>query len=291
MTKEEAEFRVRLKKKHNHDMVKAFLCSLVGVLLICSVIAYFITPISKSRNVTIKGNKYLTKENINSIMHNDGKELLLSYSDSKAKKSEKILDNYPLIQNAKVSITPFSLNIKIEEVTPLCYLNDKLYFSDGQNIDDKAIDDGIFGPIVDSLKEGLMTFYPEGVEENNYKLFFAPLANFDFELKTYINCFSSINGSDLAYRFFIKSPSFDFYYSFECRVECVKIAITKSRLQTTVDSADSSFKGLGQNKKDYNDFLQTLTLDGKEVKCVRIKYASNNGNDSFYFVNTNKEGQ
>ena len=84
MTKEEAEFRVRLKKKRNHDVIKSFVCTIVGVLLISSVIAYFATPISKSKRIYVKGNKYLTKENINSIMHNDGKDLLLTYGGSKA---------------------------------------------------------------------------------------------------------------------------------------------------------------------------------------------------------------
>ena len=64
MTKEEAEFRVRLKKKRNHDVIKSFVCTIVGVLLISSVIAYFATPISKSKKIYVKGNKYLTKENI-----------------------------------------------------------------------------------------------------------------------------------------------------------------------------------------------------------------------------------
>lgn len=288
MTKEEAEFRVRLKKKRNHDVIKSFACTIVGVLLIFSVIAYFATPISKSKKIYVKGNKYLTKENINSIMHNDGKDLLLTYGGSKASKNEKLLNSYPLIQNAKIVATPFSLKITIEEIEPLCYLNDKLYFTDGQSLDDKQIDDGIFTPIVNSTKDGLMEFYPDGLQAKDYKTFFAPFITADSEIKTYIDSFSSINGSPLAYRFFVKSTNFDFYYSFECRVDHVNKAITKARLQTAVDAAESSFQGLGQNKKDYNDYLQTISINGQDRSCVRVKYASNDGNDSFYFI-TNKE--
>lgn len=288
MTKEEEEFRVRLKKKRNHDVIKSFVYTIVGVLLISSVVVYFVTPISKSKNIQVKGNKNLTKENINSIMHNSGKDLLLTYGGSKATRSEKLLDSYPLIQNAKITATPFSLKISIEEITPLCYLDGKLYFTDGQSIDDKEIDDGIFMPIVNNTKDGLMNFYPEGLEVKDYKIFFAPFITADSDIKTYLDSFSSINGSPLAYRFFIKSPNFDFYYSFECRVDHVNKAITKARIQTAVDAAESSFQGLGQNKKDYNDYLQNIALNGQERKCVRVKYASNDGNDSFYFV-TNKE--
>ena len=111
------------KRKRN------FLLRLVCVAFcVLMIMAYFVTPISKVESVSIKGNYYLKNDDIVSIMGVNKKTFLFDVDENSSK---EYLINHPLVKSASLSLSLFSFDVSIDELSP-CVRNDsEIYLKDG----------------------------------------------------------------------------------------------------------------------------------------------------------------
>lgn len=254
-------------KSAKHSRIASFLSSLlVGLLIIALIIIYFFTGISKTGNVKVKGNINLTKEHINSIIHNNKKELLLTYD---AKKADELLTNYPLISSASVKAGLLSLSISIEEITPLCYIDETVYFSDGKN--KKDVLDDFISNMINNIDYSLPNFYPRGVAETHYGNYFEPLFTLDERVKNMISCFMPVEevSSNMSYTYLFLIPSVKYeYYGIWLTVDTVERVMTYSRVKECVDIIEND------GEKDYKDKRNQVIINNVTYNYLPIGYSA-----------------
>lgn len=266
MTEKIETFEDKIKSAR-HSRIASFLSSLlVGVIILSLIFVYFLTGISKTGNLRIKGNVNLTKEQINLIIHNNKKEFLLTYN---TKKADELLTNYPLISSASVDAGLLSLNISIQEITPLCYIEKDIYFSDGKNKLD-VLDDFI-NNMINNIDHSLPTFFPRGIADTHYGKYFEPLSSLDIRIINLISCFMPVEevSSNMSYTYLFLIPSIKYeYYGIWLTVEAVERVMTYSRVKECVDIIEND------SEKDYKDKLNQVIIGEDTYNYLPIGYSA-----------------
>ncbi len=124
----------KISKRKIHFFIR--LC-LVGILAL-TVLAYFLTPFSKVSNYELNGTYYYQDNEILSIASLKKSTYLFNIDE---KRSERLLSNHPLLDNAKLTITPFKLKIDVQELALIYRTNEFIYMN---NFDHLDLDDSLF---------------------------------------------------------------------------------------------------------------------------------------------------
>lgn len=113
--------------------------SLVGILAL-AILTYFLTPFSKVNNYELEGTYFYQKEEILSLAALKKSTYLFNVDE---KRTERLLSEHPLLNNAKLEINPFKLKIEVDELAPVYKTNEYIYMNNNQ-----ILDNSLFGNIL-----------------------------------------------------------------------------------------------------------------------------------------------
>lgn len=117
---------LEMKKKYNRRLISKI--SFIGIVF-ALLFAYLFTPLSQVNNYRLQGNLNLNEEEVLDICHIDRDTSLFLIDENECL---NLLNNHPLIKEAKINNNIFGLNIEIEEITPILRTNGgNYYFNDG----------------------------------------------------------------------------------------------------------------------------------------------------------------
>lgn len=118
------EFELKIKNRNKKKIIFFFVRFLVAVIILVSFCSYLLTPISSIQNMRLTGAIFLNKDDIYQIINKKKKASVYSVNKDEA---EELLFNYPLIDNATVSLNPFGIEVDIKEKAFAYQYNDKYY--------------------------------------------------------------------------------------------------------------------------------------------------------------------
>lgn len=129
----EERIKKEQKKQKNRFITKI---SIIGTLFIL-LLAYIFTPLSQVSNYHLKGNIYLSSDQVLEICNLKRSSSLFTLNE---KKVEDLLNEHPLIDDAKVSTSIFGLDIEIEEKAMIFKYNNNYYLNDNSILDSDYFD-------------------------------------------------------------------------------------------------------------------------------------------------------
>lgn len=134
--KENLSFEEQLTKFDNLKKRKFITKIFVIIFIFLTFFVYLVSPLSTIQNFSLKGNYFISKNDILNIL-NVSKHYSLYLIDNQEFKNK--LNDHPLIKSSQVSVSIFGLNIEIEERSPVLKVNEnEFYFNDNtiRNKDD-----------------------------------------------------------------------------------------------------------------------------------------------------------
>lgn len=123
---------------------KNFLIRLLTIIVLWSIlIAYFLLPFSKVESIKIKGNVFLSKNQVLEMANINGKQFKIDVNN---KKVEKKLNSYYCIEKTTSKISLFSSSLTIKEIYPIGKNENRILWSNGSFTVEK-LDEKIYGKI------------------------------------------------------------------------------------------------------------------------------------------------
>ncbi len=141
------EFKTLVLKKNNKRKKFFFVRFLIVIFILLMVLLYFVTPLSKVSSYSLNGNYFLSEEQVLDIMFLNRNSFLYRIEPNE---KEELLNEYPLIKESKVHVSPFTMDVSIEELAPCLIDGEDVILSDGTVLDEKLYDNELMG---DELKE------------------------------------------------------------------------------------------------------------------------------------------
>ncbi len=169
----------KVSKRKLHFFIRL---SLVGILVL-TILTYFLTPFSKVNNYELEGTYFYQKNEVLSIASLNKSTYLFNIDE---KRSERLLSEHPLLDNAQLSINPFKLKINVKEIAPIFKTNENVYMNNF-NTSNKynTLDNSLLGnDLVKDKLENEISLVPYLLNET--------VINND-ENKTILSCFSSLS--------------------------------------------------------------------------------------------------
>lgn len=131
------DFENKVKQK-NKKIFFNFMVRLIIVFITFSLcLIYLLTPLSSISNCVLNGNIYLQKEDIYELMNYEEPSKVSLYQIDE-EKMENLLEHYPIIDDADIELTPFSMNVSFVESAPAAYYETDLYCSNGKVLDNES---------------------------------------------------------------------------------------------------------------------------------------------------------
>lgn len=268
-------FAEEMKSRRRRQLLSRSFSVAAGFVLIGLVVLYFCTPVSRLSRIELSGGVNIKSDHLRRILALDSHrgDLILTYDTAKA---EKLLENYPLIDTASVSVTPFSLRVAVREITPLCRLADgTVYYSDGEVKESYKGQDGdgnpaheLFRSIVEAAEVDIPEFVPSGLTDAECREFLTELAGFKRQTLTAIDRLMPFDGSPKAYLFFVDSPSYDFAYGFKVLVDDLSV-ISAATLELAIGNLEVKFAG----GTDYLNYLDSVKINDEDFSYVEVSYS------------------
>lgn len=125
------DFEKKVSKKNRKKLVNFFIRLFISVLLLSSISIYLFTSISSVNNCSLSGNIYFEVDDIYSILKFDNPKKISLYSVNE-EKMEELLNAYPVINDADIKLTPFSMNVSFSESAPSAIYENSYYCCDGK---------------------------------------------------------------------------------------------------------------------------------------------------------------
>ena len=161
------DFENKVKQKNKKTLLYFFMRLGIVLVTVVGCLVYLLTPLSSISNCSIKGNIYLEKEDIYSLMNCDNPSSTSIYSIDEAK-IEELLNAYPVISDADVSLTPFSFDVSFVESAPSAKYLDTLYCSDGK----KFTSEELANPLIQDYLDKTNIFSAEFINKPNEGIYF-----------------------------------------------------------------------------------------------------------------------
>lgn len=144
---EEKAVKEIVTEKWNKKRFFFFIRFSIVLLLLLMILLYFLTPISRVSDYTLTGNYYLTSDEVLDILWLKRDSYLFRIDENQ---KEELLNEHPLIRNGKISISPFSFSIDIDELSPCLIEDENVLLSDRSILDEKLYQNALVG---EKLKE------------------------------------------------------------------------------------------------------------------------------------------
>ncbi len=151
----DSEFESAVKKKNRRITAFNFVRLVVVVVLFLLLGIYMMTPLSTIRNLDLKGTVNLRAQDIYRILNRSERSSLYSIDTEEA---EELLNGFPLIEDAKVRVSPFRLGVELSEEAPAASYKDMTYSTFGRVYEEDVLADPLVQDYFSAYGEELSVF-------------------------------------------------------------------------------------------------------------------------------------
>ena len=268
MEETKTEYQILLEKKNKSEMISFIIRIVIVILSFLLVALYLLTPISSMAIMNLNGNIYLNNQDVLSLIHHEENDSIYSLDD---KEALELLNAHPLIENAKIDITPFTLNVSFDECAPSAKYDEDVYHTLGYKFTNEEYENEIIKSYFEKHQLFLATYIssPEGknVEVNSKLLLVTALTN---KLNKIIHYVDIIN----------EDKTLVFYYYASENLPYVRVKIDINEFSKVSVNKLSSLV----NKECIDKLVMTLYKDSSiEIKKMTI------GEKEISYYDTNME--
>ncbi len=254
----------------------------ISVIILLLMIIYFVAPISKVANYDLKGNYYLSRDEIKEIMFLNDDSFVFSVDK---KKVDELLDNHPLIKEANVDISLVKMKVDIVELSPTVRDDNNYYVQDGTVLDGSLFSDSSISEKLSSIVSELPYILKDITEYNSSNLDLLLQVSLILKSKLLLDLdycdFNEVetSGSIKSYfDMFIKVSDLDCdYLRLRFDAYCIKQYYQENKL---LDFLENSFN------KQLKNFLKRDNL--KEYDNLNMPIYGNNLLIKSFYISVNK---
>lgn len=245
-----------VRDKNFKKKLYLFVTSSLLTLAILLMSLYFITPLSRTNSVRLKGEHAYSSEYISGIAMPTKQVFLPTF---RKQRSVDLLNANPLIEEAEIHVTPFNLEVDYQDIVPAFYFNEKRYLTSGEIVPNHPLlPPEICGMPSEEFLNRLPRFAFGGevpTENQNRKAAFSNFIGVDplmiigssqvvMKSSETFYVYYKDDTEDFYYRFLIPSSRLDYFMN-KTRIDLVKkvvhgnLDLFKSRLKNDkIDSLD-----------------------------------------------------
>lgn len=252
------EFETAVKKKNRRITTFAFVRFGIVAAVFFLLGVYMMTPLSTIRNLELKGTVNLSSQDIYRILNRSEKSSLYSID---TKEAEELLNGFPLIEEAKVNVTPFRLDVELSEEAPAAYYKESTYSTFGRVYGRDVLDDPLLQDYFFSYGEDLASFLSDP-------------SPYDGHLKEPMKILAGINRERIV-RFveMDAEKSFCFYYQLDSNSRYLRV-----KLNYDPEFASEEYvKNLSMNPAQIRDLIdlageeKTLETDEETLRYFALR--------------------
>ena len=265
MEESNLDFLEKVKSKNKRILINTFIRFFIVSLIVIFLSIYLFTPLSSVDNMVLHGNIFFSKDDICEILNYNNPKKKSLYSVNK-NKTEELLKNYPFIDEAKVNVNPFQIEINLEENAPSCKYNDDIYSSKGNIISNELLNNSLAETYLNKALNKLAYFISTPIECDNFASYMKIISKVNSEEKHidyvenkknnliiyYINSNLNYFRVDLKYN---SDYSIDYYVNFLLRKDfkdnCILISNTQEVKKQTLNGHDIFYKDVIINEEGH----------------------------------------